>query len=736
MQQSHKNHPTNLSHPSDRSTDRKVRRARRLTAISGAVATLASLTMAACGGGGGPGNSSGGGGNVTPNIKPAFVVGTVGVKTFDGNSDDLLTAGLGKDGLSAAAPAFANPNAPTAAELRRNAIWTNYRAIVDVQAAGGYGSLYGPNVDALGNVTGGQGKIPGTEYIAFADDGTGQQNVTVMAQVPDSFDIRNPCIISATSSGSRGIYGGIAVGEWGLKRNCAVAYTDKGTGAAPHDLDTDTVPLIDGTRQSRSAAGKLAQFTAQPGGGQTLAGFTGTFPHRLAFKHAHSQQNPEASWGANTLQAIQFTMWAINDKFGQTNTDGTRQATFTPANVLVIASAVSNGGGAAIAAAEQDTTGLIDGVAVGEPNVNLPPTAGVIVKRGGVQVAASGKHLYDYTTIANLYQLCAAQDTSLTNAPMFSSTGPGLARCASLVTAPNSKVTGGTASAQTASALAALHNAGWESESDELFASLSALEVASSISVTYANAYSRASVTDRLCNYSFASPGGATATPVAIPAASLAGLFSTGNGVPPTTSVTLMNDANPSGPMRDFLSNSPSNNTADANLDGALCLRNLFDNTNPALMTGIGQTYRTGNLGGRPSIIVQGRSDGLLPVNHTSRPYLGLNKSVEGNVSKLSYIEVTNGQHFDGFIDVLPGYAARYIPMHVYLNRALDAVYANLRNGTALPASQVVRTTPRGGVNNATVGPQILPSNVPPIAATPAAADAITVSGSTVNVPN
>jgi len=729
MQQSH---PTNPSRSTNRThrTNRKVLRAWHLSAISVAVATL---TIAACGGGGGPG-IGGSGGDVTPNAKPAFIVGTVGIKSFDGNSDDLLTAGLGKDGLSAAAPAFANPNAPTAAELRRNAIWSNYRAIVDTNAAGGYGSLYGPNVDAFGNVTGGQGKIPGTEYIAFAD-GTGQQNVTVMAQVPDSFDIKNPCIISATSSGSRGIYGGISVGEWGLKRNCAVAYTDKGTGAAPHDLDTDTVPLIDGTRQTRSTAGKLAQFTAQPGAGQTLAGFTSNFPHRLAFKHAHSQQNPEASWGANTLQAIQFTLFAINDKFGQTNTDGTRQATFTPANVLVIASAISNGGGAAIAAAEQDKNGLIDGVAVGEPNVNLPPTAGVVVKRGGVQVRASGNHLYDYTTTANLFQLCAAQDVNLTQAPMAAPSTQATARCASLVT--KNKLTGSVAtlSDQAAAALDALHGAGWEPESDELFASLSALEVASSISVTYANAYSRASVTDRLCSYSFASPASVTATPAAIPATSLAGLFSTGNGVPPTTSVTLMNDANPSGPVRDFVSNSPSNGAADANLDGALCLRDLFGKSQ-ALMTGIGQTYRTGNLGGRPSIIVQGRSDGLLPVNHTSRPYLGLNKSVEGSVSKLSYIEVTNGQHFDGFIDALPGYAARYIPMHVYLNRALDAVYTNLRNGTALPPSQVVRTTQRGGSNTAVVGPQILPSNVPPIAATPAAADTITVSGSTVNVPN
>ena len=717
-----------------RSADPVVRRRLRLTATAVAAATL--LT-AACGGSDSPSNPGGGGSTTQdPNNRPDFVVGTISVKAYDGNSDDLLTAGLGKDGLAGAAPVFANPAAPTAAELRRNAIYVNYRAIVDVQAAGGYGSLYGPNVDAQGNVTASQGKVPGTEYIAFADDGTGTKNVTVMAQVPDSFDRNNPCIISATSSGSRGIYGGISVGEWGLKRGCAVAYTDKGTGAAPHDLDTDTVPLIDGTRADRRGAGKLAQFAAQPGA-QSLADFTAAFPHRLAFKHAHSQQNPEADWGKNTLQAIQFALFAINDRFGAVDTNGVRQNTFTKDKVLVIASAISNGGGAAVAAAEQDTTGLIDGVAVGEPNVEMPPSPVITVRRGGTPVAASGKHLYDYTTTANLFQLCASQDATLVNAPFAPLPGQtGLNRCTSL--GDKGKLPGATTTAaQTLAALNALHAAGWESESDDLHASLSFLEVASSISVTYANSYSRASVTDRLCNYSFAPfVSGVGITPVAMPAAALAGMFSTGNGVPPTAPVTLMNDLNPAGPVRDYSSTSPTTNRTDANLDGALCLRNLFDTSNAALMAGIGQTYRNGNLQGKPAMIVHGRSDALLPVNHTSRPYLGLNKVVEGPASKLSYIEVTNGQHFDAFIDVVGGYASRYIPMHVYLNRALDAVYANLKNGTALPPSQVVRTTPRGGTGNPVIGPQILPSNVPPIAATPAAGDAITVTGTTVDVPN
>src|SRR4029434_2010799 len=99
--------------------------------------------------------------------------------------------------------------------------------------------------------------------IAYADDGSGRINVTLMVQVPDSFDPAHACIVSGTSSSSRGIYGAIAAsGEWGLKHACAVAYTDKGSGNGLHDLMTDAVGLIDGTRTTAAAAGAAAPFTA------------------------------------------------------------------------------------------------------------------------------------------------------------------------------------------------------------------------------------------------------------------------------------------------------------------------------------------------------------------------------------------------------------------------------------------------------------------------------------------
>jgi hydroxybutyrate-dimer hydrolase len=64
----------------------------------------------------------------------------------------------------------------------------------------------------------------------------------------------------------------------------------------------------------------------------------------------------------------------------------------------------------------------------------------------------------------------------------------------------------------------------------------------------------------------------------------------------------------------------------------------------------------------------------------------------------------------------------------------MDAMWAKLKNGTALPPSQVVRTVPRGGTAGA--APAITAANVPAIAASPATGDAITMSGTTLVIPD
>ena len=104
---------------------------------------------------------------------------------YDGVTNDLLTAGLGRTGLgSAAQPGFVDPLHPTAEELRRLAIYNNYRALVDPTPGGGFGTLYGPNVTADGTVTTNEGLIAGDEYITF-QNGDGRTRVTMMVQVPE-----------------------------------------------------------------------------------------------------------------------------------------------------------------------------------------------------------------------------------------------------------------------------------------------------------------------------------------------------------------------------------------------------------------------------------------------------------------------------------------------------------------------------------------------------------------------
>ncbi|KQP22640.1 3-hydroxybutyrate oligomer hydrolase family protein [Pseudorhodoferax sp. Leaf267] len=695
-----------------------------------ATALAAAALATACGGGGG----------LEANVKPAFI-GNVQQTEYDGSTDDLLTAGLGKTGLAGAAPGYANAAAPTAAELRRHAIYTNYRALLDMTAAGGYGLLYGPNVAVDGTVTTGEGKVAGGEYVAYADDGTGRQNVTLLVQVPSSFDPAKPCIVTATSSGSRGVYGALSAGEWGLKRGCAVAYTDKGTGAAPHDLQNDTVPLIDGRRASAATAGNAAAFRAALTPAE-LATFNAQTPNRFAFKHAHSQQNPEKDWGKSTLQAVQFAFYVLNERLGKLS-DTTRLQTFARGNTIVIASSASNGGGSALAAAELDTEGWIDGVAVSEPAVELPADPGVSIRRGANAIPVSARTLIDFTTYAQVFQPCASLAASLAGTPYQAAYAAGFgalagARCASLQAKGLLAAT--TTAAQAEEALAKLRAYGWEDEAQRLHPSLAAFEVAPAVAVTFASALTRAGVQERLCGYGY---GATTALPLAVPqaldAVSLATMFATGNGVPPASNVQLINDNSVGGAARDIVSRSPSTGSYDLNLDGALCLRQLVDGSGAwatRLKTGLDETRRNGNLRGKPAVIVHGRDDALLPASHTSRPYYALNQKVEGAASRLSYIEVTNAQHFDSFIGlptILPGYDSRYIPLHVYLNRAMDAVYAHLTAGTALPASQVLRTVPRGGTPGA--APAITAANVPAIPTTPAAANAIAFSGTTLTIP-
>lgn len=735
-------------------------RALTLNMVAAAVALLGATALTGCGGSSAP--------NPEINRLPSGVT-DLGAKAYRATAigaantaagQDLLTAGLGKSGLASTAAAtltaFADPLNPTADEMRRNAIQSNYRGLVDNTANGGFGVLYGPNINLAGQSTLGEGLVPGLEYMGVLDDGSGRKRVTMAVQIPDSFDVNAPCVVVGPSSGSRGVYGAIgSAGDWGLKRGCAVALTDAGKGMGLYDLTDDTVHRVDGIRATRAAAGTLSNFAANISDA-ARAVYNTAFPNRVAIKHAHSQMNPEKDWGTDTLTAVSYALYALNQQYASTVPNGSGKALrFTAANTLVIAASVSNGGGAVLRAAEQDTGGLIDGVVAGEPSAQPASTSGYGVQFGGAPVAAYGKSVMDYFTIANLYQPCAALATSaaLTEVSVFNylgltaQTATATNRCTQL--AAKGLVSGATTTDQAASALAKLRAAGWTSDNDTMHNAHYALGNAVIISMMYTNAYGRVSVADNLCGMSAAAV--TAGAPSAMAAATKAASFATGNGTINGTPATVIYNDSVGGAKAWNLGVSPSSGVADFSLDAALCQRALFTGADTvtgaplsassvptkaqsdAVRAGVAEVLLNGNLRGKPTLMLAGRSDALLPINHSERAYAAYNRSVEGASSKLSYIEVTNAQHFDTF-NAFSGFDTRFVPLHTYFMQAMNAMYANLKNGTPLPPSQVVRTTVRGGTPGA--APAITAANVPAISATPAVADQIGFAGTTLNVPN
>ena len=638
---------------------------RTLTLVAAAVALLGATALTGCGG------SS----TVEPEVNrlPSGVT-DLGAKAYRATAtgaantaagQDLLTGGLGKSGIASTALAtltvFADPANPTADELRRNAIQSNYRGLVDNTANGGYGTLYGPNVDLAGKNTLGEGLVPGLEYVGLLDDGSGRKRVTMAVQVPDSFDVNAPCIVVGPSSGSRGVYGAIgSAGDWGLKRGCAVALTDAGKGMGLYDLGDDTVHRIDGTRSTRTVAGTLSHFAANLTDAARSA-FNTAFPNRVALKQVHSQTNPEKDWGGDTLSAAAYALYVLNQQYAPTVTGTTGKALrFTAANTLVIAGSVSNGGAAVLRAAEQDTTGLIDGVVAGEPSAQPATTAGYGVQVGGVPVASYGKSLMDYFTIANLYQPCAALASSaaMTEVSVYNyigltgQTATATNRCTQL--AAKGLVSGSTTAEHATAALAKMRAAGWTSDNDTMHNAHFALGNAVIISMMYTNAYGRFSVADNLCGMSAAAvvAGAPAARAVNAKAAS----FATGNGTVNGTPATVIYNDSVGGAKAWNLGVSPSTGVADFSLDAALCQRALFTGVDTvtgaaltasstptkaqsdAVKSGVAEVLLNGNLRSKPTLMLAGRSDALLPINHSERAYAAYNRTVEGANSKLRYI--------------------------------------------------------------------------------------------------
>jgi hydroxybutyrate-dimer hydrolase len=672
--------------------------------------------------------------------------GSLRITTYDGVTDDLLSAGLNLAGLvSAVPPAFANPNNPTAAELRRRAIYNNYRAIVDPVPAGGMGLLWGPGSAGTpvfpAPVV--PGLIPGVEYKAYLrtpDRQAHVNNIPAAVQIPRHFNPDKACIVLASPSGSRSLYGAISIAEWALFKGCAVALPGKGTDTGFQLLDPSAAAFavddLDGVAGSVEALGDNAQFALRDS--RSLDAYIAANPNRVATKHAHSQINPEKQWGDFALRGIEFAFWALNDRFG-----GER---FTRKNTLVIAAGASNGAGMSLRAVEDDGRGLVDGAVVTEPNIQ--PRDGRFTIQFGTDAPfdPNGRTLYDSITTMSVFAACAAHapgaSRTLQIPGLTTPQAAGIERCKSLK--DKGLITGDTLADQAESARAAIRAHGYAAAEDWGIASHDTLGLWRSLQVTYANAYGRFAVEDNLCGMSFAATD-AAGKPAPLAEAAAKALFAQSSGVPGTGGVNIVADQAANGPILEQLAVSRSTGRTDLNIDSALCFRSLetgqgIDSARGFVdfartQIGTRQVQTSGDLRRTPAIIIHGRDDALVFPNLHSRAYYALNQEREGDKSQLSYIEVTPGQHFDAFISSLflgPTGAAQFAPLHFYFLRAMDAMYAHLTTGAPLPPPQVVRPTPRGLQPYTAAN---VPTLLPAIQQNPAAGDRIRFDNHVLTIP-
>jgi hydroxybutyrate-dimer hydrolase len=566
---------------------------------------------------------------------PDFLISEIRITEHRG-TDDLLSAGLGLEGLRRnEAPMPARPDAPTAAELRRRAIYVNWRGIADLGAGGGFGSVYGAVPT-----------VPGREYQAFARVPGATQPHRVLAQVPDAFDRQARCLVVNAVSGSRGIYGAMAFpAAWALPRGCAMVTTDKGAGTGFFDFDTGTGVALDGTRAQRGVA-----LEFDPGPAANLPA------HRVAIKHAHSRDNPEADWGQHVLQAARFGLAALDRAFPAL-------APFTPENTRIIAAGLSNGGGAVLRAAEQDDEGLLDAVVAVAPNVAV----------------AGARPLYDFASEAALLTPCAL--AALTSAPRLlpEATATALARtrCASLAAA--GMLAPAAFEAQAAEALERLRSGGFRDETLAAGAVMQFADLWRSVMATYAQSLARTHVDAALCGYGFAALD-AGGRPRASTAAERALWWSDGAGVAPTAGIGIV-DGLAAG--------------SDPALPGLLCARRLYIGSSAdaeALRRGIEAIRLSARVRAPQTLIVHGEADNIIPIEFTTRPYVAAARTAG---TRIAFWQVPNVQHFDAFL-AMPPLAARYLPLLPYAYHALDASYTRLIGAGPELTDRRIATMPRG----------------------------------------
>jgi hydroxybutyrate-dimer hydrolase len=105
--------------------------------------------------------------------------------------------------------------------------------------------------------------VPGREFQALAKLPGARQPHRVLVQLPDAFEPANPCVVVTASSGSRGVYGAIALaGSWGLSKHARSPTPTRARVPAYVDTATPDGALLDGTRGVAGGAG--TEFDVPP----------------------------------------------------------------------------------------------------------------------------------------------------------------------------------------------------------------------------------------------------------------------------------------------------------------------------------------------------------------------------------------------------------------------------------------------------------------------------------------
>ena len=533
--------------------------------------------------------------------------------------DDLLTAGLDAAMLrNPVGPTFANPAAPTGAELRRRSIWSSWRGIYNVASK---------DLDAM---LASSGQIPGREFSAIAQLAGSTSTHRVLTQVPDNFNQSNRCLIVAPSSGSRGVYGAISVAApWGLPKGCAIAYTDKGTGSDYFDVDTKTGADLSGVVSS----GDARVFV--PNVASTVR------PHEVAFKHAHSQQNPEADWGRFVVQAAEFGLASLTEAFPS-------QTPFTWENTRVIAVGISNGGGAVLRAAEEKGANFA-AVVAGEPQIHV--------------TGHNSVPLYDYSIEAATLMACAQlalPEDKLPQPPLLAQAKPLMGLWCQRLKMAN-VLQGNDVAAQSAEALQKLKARGWNDGAIAAGFASTGFDLWRSVLAGYVSAYAKAPVGANPCGFYY-TPQDAEMTPRAATNAERAMWWTDSSGIPTGAGVNLRHDNPDIYAQVQCLAEKRNDPTVTASINATLGHKPADDKL--------------------PVFVVHGKSDGLVPIHYSSIPYVEMVRA--SGHSRISFWQIENAQHFDAFL-AFPGYGDKFVPLLPHVYKALDAAWSTATTNAPMP---------------------------------------------------